>query len=112
MSHCPGYRLEDWLTDWCGVVDADGEHGTQVRRAYAGQLILSKEQFGRLIAIFEPYRVLVEEKLWSYSEEENGSWRDYCGYAFDAIPKEEHAKADAYLRELEGIVEKTKGLTS
>jgi hypothetical protein len=109
MSHCPGLRLEDWITDWWRLVDVDGEYGTAIRRMYVGQLILSKEQFQGLLAIYEPARELVERVLQGYSEEENGSWRDFCGYAFDGIPKEIEDRAQEYVNTFQPQVEKTPG---
>lgn len=110
MSHCPGDRLEDWITDWWRLVDADGAYGSDIRRWYTGQWIFSKEQFQGLVAIYEPIRGEIEWRLQDYSEEENGSWRDYAGYAFDCIPKEIEEKAQAYVDSLKDKVEKTPGL--
>lgn len=109
MSHCPGLKLEDWITDWWRLVDADGEHGTSIRRMYVGQLILSKEQFQALVAIYEPAREMIEYVLQDYNEEENGSWRDFCGYAFDGIPKEIEDRAEGYVKDLRGKVQETPG---
>jgi len=108
MSHCPGFTLEDWLTDWYRLVDEDGLHGTGIRRIYADQLILNKEQFKKLVEIHEPYRERVEYLLEEYDEEINGSWRDYCG-CFE-IPKDIEKQADAYIDELRKLVPKTKGI--
>jgi hypothetical protein len=102
-------KLEDWITDWWRLVDADGEHGTGIRRMYVGQLILSKEQFQALVAIYEPVRRDVEWRIEEYSEEENGSWRDYAGYAFDFIPKEIGERAEKYIADLRGAVKETPG---
>lgn len=109
MSHCPGLKLEDWITDQWRLVDAGGEHGTAIRRMYVGQLILSKEQFQGLVAIYEPSRASIEYILSEYSEEENGSWRDFCGYAFDGVPKDIEELAQKYVDELQNKVEKTPG---
>lgn len=111
MSHCPGPYLEDWLTDWWRLVDADGQHGTGIRRLYTGQLILTKDQFQELVEIYKPFREEIEARLADYSEEENGSWRDYCGYAFDFIPEDVSKNAEEYLRALRGKVPETEGLT-
>lgn len=109
MSHCPGLALEDWITDWYRLVDSDGEHGTGIRRMYTGQLILNREQFKRLVEIHEPIRGHVEERLLDYSEEECGSWRDYCDCF--SVPKEMAAQAEEYLKSLRGNVPETPGLT-
>jgi len=110
MSHCPGSFLEDWLTDWYRLVVQDLDVGSGIRWMYTGQLILTKEQFAELVAIHAPAREMIENKLSEYSEEENGSWRDYCGYAFDSVPKEILDKADAFIAAIRESVPKTKGL--
>jgi hypothetical protein len=84
MSHWPGPKLEDWITDWHRVIDADGEHGTTIRRCYAGQRILDKQQLAELVKMYEPLRERIEELLDDYVEEEHGSWRDYCN-EFDFV---------------------------
>jgi hypothetical protein len=110
MSHCPGTRLEDWLTDWFRiVVDGNSEYGDSIRNLYANQLILNKEQFDVLVKLFEPAREHIELWCERYNEEENGSWRDYCS-VFD-IPDDITAKAEQYLKQLrESGVELTRGL--
>lgn len=110
MSHCPGLRLEDWITDWHRLVDADGEHGTAIRRFYQGQLILSKEQFAELVRIYEPLREEIERRLEEYSEEDCGSWRDWAYYAFDPIVNDLSKKAEEYLKSLRGKVDETPGI--
>lgn len=104
MSHCPGTSLEDWITDWYRVVD--DEHGTLIRRFYEGQYILNKEQFAELVKILEPLRDHVENLLWRYSEEEDGSYRDYCGN-FN-IPDEINDAAWSYIKSLN--VNRTPGI--
>jgi hypothetical protein len=91
-------------------VDAGGQHGTSIRRIYTGQLILSSEQFQGLVDIYLPFRGLIETVLEGYSEDENGSWRDFCGYAFDGIPEELHDRAEKYVNSLRDQVPKTPGL--
>ncbi len=85
MSHCPGVWLEDFITDWFRCVDGPGEHGTGIRRLYKGQKILSREQFAELVAVLEPHREDVEQRLCGYEEEDHGSWRDWSSYAFTHI---------------------------
>lgn len=113
MSHCPGPTLEDWLTDWWSLVVQESEHGSGIRWAYANQLVLTKEQFAGLVAIYEAARELIQEQLRNYldqPEDEQGSWRDYSGYAFDGIPKEIEETGNVYIRYLADKVERTKGL--
>lgn len=110
MSHCPGPYLEDWITDWWRLVDAEGLHGSEIRRLYKGQLVLTKEQFEGLVEIYKPFREQIEARLSDFSEEENGSWRDYCGYAFDFISEDISQKAEEYVKSLQGKVPETEGL--
>jgi hypothetical protein len=107
VSHCPGPRLEDWITDYWHIVDADGEYGTGIRRWYTGQLIFSKEQFAALVAIYEPAREHVERLIGEFDEEEQ-SWRAYCDVF--AIPQDIKDKARQYVESLRDKVPKTPGL--
>ena len=112
MSHCPGPALEDWLTDRWRLVVKDSEHGSGIRWAYTDQMILNKEQFAGLVSIYEPTRELVEDRLLQYlgkDEDEQGSWRDFCGYAFDGIPQEIQAEAKVYIEAIAAKVPRTKG---
>ncbi len=109
MSHCPGVSLEDWITDWYRVVDKGGEHGSGVRRLlYAGQLILTAEQFKGLVEIHEPIREHVESLMGSYSDEEHGSWRNYCDNF--VVPDELSTRASDYLYFLGADIPKTTGI--
>lgn len=107
MSHCPGYTLEDWITDWYRIVDDVGQHGTGIRRFYSGQLILNSEQFKKLVEIHEPIREYIENLLYNFDEEEQ-SWRDYCSVF--TIPEPIGIAAEQYINSIMDIVEKTKGL--
>ena len=77
MSHCPGTTLEDWLTDWYGLVVPGLDVGSGIRALYVGQRILTAEQFSRLVAIHESIREYVEDRSMDYNEEDHGSWRTY-----------------------------------
>jgi len=111
MSHCPGYKLEDFLIDYYGVVDKAGEYGDGYHRICKGRLILSKEQFFKLVDFFESSREVIEDLLLDYNEEENGSWRDYRNFTIvNYISEENNKSAQIYLKSIENIVEKTKGL--
>lgn len=111
MSHCPGHRLEDFLTDWYGVVDDKGECGTSIRRLYTGQLILNEEQFKKLVEIYEPAREAIENCIDLY-DEENRSWRDYRNSAVaDCIPDDIDKASCKYLESIRGQCELTKGIS-
>jgi hypothetical protein len=111
MSHCPGHTLEDFLTDWHSIVDDKGEHGTSIRRIYTGQLILSEEQFKKLVEIYEPTRETIENCISMYNEEENGSWRDYRNFVIaDRIPDAIEKVGCEYLESIKSQCKMTKGL--
>lgn len=110
MSHCPGSTLEDWITDWHRLVDADKKHGSGWRWIYTGTLILTADQFAELVRIYGPHRAEIERRLQEYSEEEYGSWRDYAGYAFDFIPGPVCDEADRYVGSIRDSVPKTPGI--
>jgi hypothetical protein len=112
VSHCPGHRLEDFLTDWCRVVDDKGDNGTSIRHFYANQLILSEEQFKKLVEIYEPAREALENCIDMYNEEENGSWRDYRNFTVaDCIPDNIEKAGCEYLESIRQQCKTTKGLT-
>ena len=74
MSSCPGLYLEDYLEDIYGIVKTeDGK----IKLHYAGDILLTNEQFVELVKIYEPVRNEVETRLGWYDEETCGSWRDY-----------------------------------
>lgn len=99
MSSCPGVTLEDWLTDWFGiVVNGNQEYGDSIRQLYTNQLVLSTKQFKLLTDLFAPVREHVELWCRRYNEEENGSWRDYCS-VFE-IPEDISKQAEQYLQRL------------
>jgi len=106
MSSCPGTDLEDFLM-WNFDLIVDGDSSANVSRQIAEALgtihrrpEITLEQFKPLVEIFEPYRSKIEDRLMDYSEEENGSWRDYGSYAFDFIPPDVFTKALFIIKEI------------
>lgn len=84
MSELPGYDLEAyvmWLHDL--IVDGDGSANNSVSLAVMlGQteeyrLRLTKEQFGKIITVYEPYREYIENLLDDFDEDRHGGWRQY-----------------------------------
>lgn len=63
MSHWPGPRLEHFLTDWWRLVHDGDMDEDSIRRCYAGQQILTAEQFAHLVALYEPCRDEIERLL-------------------------------------------------
>jgi len=43
---------------------------------------LTKEQFSKIVALYEPHRESIEERLDNF-DEDNQSWRSYAQYAMD-----------------------------
>lgn len=92
MSSCPGSYLEDYLM-WNYDLIVNGDTGANPSLAIAEAMgtikrrpALTSEQFAPLVALWEPWREYIERSL-SYFNEEEQSWRDYAGYAFDDVPK-------------------------
>jgi hypothetical protein len=93
MSSIPGYTLEAYL-GWNFSITVEDLRETNVSMWMAEALgnitprpVMSKPCFAKLVSYFEQYRHKVEYKLMDF-DEENQSWRDYAGYAFDFIPEE------------------------
>lgn len=92
MSSIPGYTLEAYLGwNFSITVEELGETNVSVGLAealgnVAPRPVMSRPCFDKLVSYFEQYRQTVEYKLTDF-DEENQSWRDYAGYAFDFIPE-------------------------
>jgi hypothetical protein len=103
MSSQPGLTLEKFLMwDFDLVVDGDATANPSLQIAEAvGTIIaprprITSEQFAPVVALFEPYRFDVERRLQDF-DNDDGSWRDYAGYAFDFIPREPYLEAHKLL---------------
>lgn len=91
MSSLPGFDLESFLL-WNFDLVVDGHDEANISLGLAEALgnikprpRMSPEKFAELVAIFEPHREQVEDKLSDF-DKETQSWRDYAGYAFDWLP--------------------------
>ena len=111
MSSCPGYKLEDYIKwDYNLLVENTNDVNFSVGAASAlgliedHRVVLTEEQFSQVIAIFEPCRKTVECYLCDF-DEENQSWRDYCGMVDDSIAPHIHEAAKARIIELKNEVE-------
>jgi len=102
MSSLPGLDLEDYLSWAYDVVTAEVDGNTSLRYAEAfgtasrRRPVATPEQFKGLTSLFEHLRETIEYKLSDF-DEDNQSWRDYAGYAFDFVPDELDRRARDYL---------------
>ena len=93
MSSLPGLDLESyvmWQHDL--IVDGDGSANPSLVMAEAlgtvpRRLCLTKDQFAKVLNVYEHLREDIERKLGEF-DEENQSWRDYAGYAFSFVTDE------------------------
>lgn len=101
MSSLPGYTLEDYV-EWQHDLIVDDKHGVNMSLDIAETLgvstrrrpTITKEQYAPILALYEPYRDQVEDKLLDF-DEENQSWRSYAGCAFGFIPESVWNEANA-----------------
>lgn len=89
MSSIPGYTLEAFLAwNWNLVVEDLDESNVSVGIAEmigtcpATRPRLTKEQFSKIVALYEPHRESIEERLDNF-DEDNQSWRSYAQYVMD-----------------------------
>ncbi len=92
MSSIPGYELKDYVM-WQHDLIVDGNTGAnpslQIAEALniaTRRIRITAEQFAPILAMYEPHRELIEHALHEF-DEDNQSWRDYAGYAFDGVPE-------------------------
>lgn len=90
MSSRPGWTLEEFVM-WEHDLIVDGDDGANESlriSEWMGQptrrVSITKEQFMPILSLYEPYRKQVESLLSDFNDDEQ-SWRDYAGYAFDFI---------------------------
>lgn len=103
MSSRPGFTLESyvmWNHDL--IVDGDTSANLSVSIAEAcgtstrNRKQLAAAEFTPMLNVYEPFREQVEHALSEF-DDDNQSWRDYSGYAFDFIPRDVFAKAEAVI---------------
>ena len=110
MSSYPGRELEDylmWLYDLVNdEISDDPNPSLRIAEALGTATTrrphVSKEQFGQILEVFEPYREQIEYWLSNF-DDDTMSWRDYAGYGgIDDLPKEVQAQALAKMNEVTG----------
>lgn len=92
MSSLPGHTLEAflmWNYDLIVGGDASANPSLQIAEAVGTATKrrpeLTTEQFAPLVALYEPYRAMVESRLDQF-DSDTQSWRDYAGHGFDFLP--------------------------
>lgn len=102
MSTCPGDTLEEYVMwDLDLIVDGDRSANPSLMLAEAMGVNTRRKAitglaFKDIVAVYEPYRRDIESKLSSYwHEDDQPSWRDYAGYAFNFVPDAIREQASA-----------------
>lgn len=92
MSSIPGPTLEAFLMwNYDLIVDGDGSGNLSRQLAEAigtapqRRREIDGDHFAKLVAIYEPYREMVEDRLSDF-DEKTQSWRDYAGHGFQFLP--------------------------
>lgn len=105
MSSIPGYTLEAFLA-WQYNLIIEGEEENNFSRGMAESIgaavrrpVLSKVQFKPLVAMYEPYREVIERRLGDFNEETQ-SWRGYAEYVDLDVPLEVVEASDQYVKTL------------
>lgn len=103
MSSLPGLTLEAFLMwNFNLIVDGDGSANPSLQIAEAmgtaarARRQISKDEFAPVVALFEPYRIDVENNLADFDDEIQ-SWRDYAGWCFEFIPDALYTQGGALL---------------
>lgn len=105
MSSIPGYTLEAFLA-WQYNLIIEGEEENNFSRGMAESIgaavrrpVLSKVQFKPLVAMYEPYREVIERRLGDFNEETQ-SWRGYAEYVDLDVPLDVVEASEHYVKTL------------
>lgn len=103
MSEIPGYTLEEFV-EWEWSFAVIGESDKNFNLAVAEMLNgnyrrprITKEQFAKLIALYEPYRDMIEYRLDQF-DEDNQSWRGYCNCVTEGISSDDQLLIEAMVK--------------
>jgi hypothetical protein len=100
MSYCPGRTLEDYLGWAFSLIVVDKDNMVQSdgwRATYAGQHVITTEQFAEIVALYESHREHIEYLLDEFDEDETG-WRQYASSAFNDISPDADNKASVLIK--------------
>lgn len=104
MSSCPGCKLEYFLIWELNVLvenEPDCNKSLQMHASIFGmdnRSVVSQKTFRSIVSLFEEYRETVEHRLIDF-DDENQSWRDYAGSAFEFIPDELFEQANKIINQ-------------
>lgn len=105
MSSIPGYTLEAFIA-WQYNLIVEGAAETNFSRGVAENLgkavprpVLSKVQLMPLVAMYEPYREVIERRLDEFNEETQ-SWRGYAEYVDLDVPLDIVEASEEYVKVL------------
>lgn len=105
MSSIPGYNLEAFLA-WNFSITVESRGDANVSVAIAEVLgnvkprpHVSEDTFAKLVALYEPYRQVIENRLDAF-DEDNQSWRSYAEYVDCDVPADVVNKAEVLLASL------------
>ena len=73
--------------------------GTSLEEFLCWDLVLSDDEIGAVVKLYEPYRGSIEMQLKLF-DERLGSWKNYSTWAFDFIPSGVDRQARLTIREL------------
>lgn len=103
MSEIPGYTLEafvEWEWNFVVIGESDKNFNLAVAEMLSGNYNrprITKEQFAKLIALYEPYREMIECRLDQF-DEDNQSWRGYCNHVTEGISSEDQLLIEAMVK--------------
>lgn len=103
MSEIPGYTLEafvEWEWNFAVIGESDKNFNLAVAEMLNGNYRrprITKEQFAKLIALYEPYRDMIEYRLDQF-DEDNQSWRGYCNCVTEGISSDDQLLIEAMVK--------------
>jgi len=105
MSSIPGYTLEAFIAwQWNLVVEDEAENNFSVGVAEMIGTVkprprVTKEQFTPLVALYEPYRGGIEDRLLDF-DDDTQSWRSYAGYVDCDVPESVNEQAETLVDQI------------
>lgn len=105
MSSLPGLHLEDFLAWQYSLVVEDSPE-SNISVGIAESLLnvrtrprVTKEQFSKIVDLYEPYRESIEYRLGEF-DEETQSWRGYAEFVDYEVPETVNQQAQLLYKEM------------